>query len=277
MLQDASLQARPWLRGCKRRLIKPESESDEEEEDEAAIETTEEEEEDDHDYEHDYGDQTLAPRFTSEGDLTVWGVICQNQDSERRKAKRRAVANAKLLRSQEAEEKAKQREAVLTETSGNDFLADMFCGKTESPDRQTKQESYQIKQDSMERPQEAGNDEYDIFAEMTTAVEDPLSNVGVVHDEWSLIMGGEVEVVNGDRVGRLNPFPGAYKKSRQHVWTQEETKTFFRALSMYGADLMMVRSLLVGLGGNSMTITDKDVAAKYRSETKKKGSRKKKR
>eukprot|EP01053_Blabericola_migrator_P007986 Blabericola_migrator_1__7985@NODE_409_length_8743_cov_452_402259_g322_i0_p6_GENE_NODE_409_length_8743_cov_452_402259_g322_i0NODE_409_length_8743_cov_452_402259_g322_i0_p6_ORF_typecomplete_len273_score41_06Myb_DNAbind_7/PF15963_5/2_5e03Myb_DNAbind_7/PF15963_5/3_8e07Myb_DNAbinding/PF00249_31/0_022_NODE_409_length_8743_cov_452_402259_g322_i059816799 len=211
-------------------------------------------------------DTTLAPERTPEGELTVWGLVCQNIDQERRKLKRRAAALTRQAKLKKAEVEQRQRSALLAELDGNEALADIFCGVPKE-EEQTNVCHFDVKRNtvgSTPNTEAAPDTEtLDIFNNATTT--DPLDELQCKNeDEWSRVLGTEVEFVSGDTRGRLAPFAGAYRKGRRHVWTEEESEVFREGLERYGTDFMLIYDLVRKV--STTEITERDVVAKFRRE-----------
>eukprot|EP01055_Gregarina_sp_Pseudo9_P002462 Gregarina_sp_Pseudo_9__2461@NODE_2748_length_885_cov_17_120567_g2513_i0_p1_GENE_NODE_2748_length_885_cov_17_120567_g2513_i0NODE_2748_length_885_cov_17_120567_g2513_i0_p1_ORF_typecomplete_len284_score61_14Myb_DNAbind_7/PF15963_5/5_6e03Myb_DNAbind_7/PF15963_5/1e14MCM2_N/PF12619_8/4_8e02MCM2_N/PF12619_8/0_18MCM2_N/PF12619_8/2e03eIF3_subunit/PF08597_10/8_2e02eIF3_subunit/PF08597_10/0_45eIF3_subunit/PF08597_10/6_6e03_NODE_2748_length_885_cov_17_120567_g2513_i033884 len=223
-----------------------------------------------------------APLYTDTGELTFWGLISRNCDPERRRQRRRADAEARTRDLEEERKRGERRAAILEETSGNEFLADLF---SDTPIKAPVAQPSPLLDVSSETPSQEATDsqaptapedglksetalpDLDIF-ETKNFIEDSSSFefIGAT-DELSCILGGEVEVVEGNRVGRLNPFPGAYKKGKPRCWSLEETEVFYQGLAQFGADFMMIKNLLSRTLGTG-DISERDIVSKFRKESK---------
>ncbi|KAH7650518.1 hypothetical protein FG379_003590 [Cryptosporidium bovis] len=87
-----------------------------------------------------------------------------------------------------------------------------------------------------------------------------MSNSGRQID-WLGLMEGRV-YINENMAGTcLQPFSGAYKRTKGKRWSLEQTEKFYDALSLFGTDLMLVKSVFP-------EFTDKQVHDKFKAEEK---------
>lgn len=237
----------------------------------------------------------VAPLYTNDGHLTLWGVIKQNHNAERRRERRREENDNKRRIILEKDGLKRKRDAILKETEGNEFLADLFCNipavldqpsdghkakdavkaeeSLEDPVYQASMTSYEeAEADSSKRKME--DDALSLFTDSVNllAKTDPVEDIYTGSDELMTILGSEVEIIEGNQQGKLNPFPGAYRKGRQHNWTAEETQVFHQGLARFGTDFMLIKDMLVKDAGAS-NITEKDVVSKYKREARRNPSR----
>eukprot|EP01054_Gregarina_sp_Poly1_P006289 Gregarina_sp_Poly_1__6288@NODE_333_length_9463_cov_335_720094_g281_i0_p7_GENE_NODE_333_length_9463_cov_335_720094_g281_i0NODE_333_length_9463_cov_335_720094_g281_i0_p7_ORF_typecomplete_len204_score41_01BTV_NS2/PF04514_12/0_062DDE_3/PF13358_6/0_17_NODE_333_length_9463_cov_335_720094_g281_i032223833 len=138
----------------------------------------------------------IAPLYTERGEITLWGVICRNQDERKRRERRRADAENRRQELQEKQAEQERRSAILRETDGNEFLACIFSG-TDMP-VQAKPEETKIP-----ATEALSTDHSDIFDNHTESQSLDVFFDGAAHDEYGGILAEGVEEVEGNRVGRV--------------------------------------------------------------------------
>ncbi|EEA06866.1 uncharacterized protein CMU_015430 [Cryptosporidium muris RN66] len=84
--------------------------------------------------------------------------------------------------------------------------------------------------------------------------------------DWLGIMEGRVYVNENMAGTSVQPYEGAYKKSKSIRWSPEQTNKFYEALSIFGTDLMLVKSVFP-------EFTDKQVHDKFKMEEKRNKSK----
>ncbi|KAH8741705.1 transcription factor TFIIIB [Cryptosporidium ryanae] len=88
-----------------------------------------------------------------------------------------------------------------------------------------------------------------------------LMNNSARQIDWLGLMEGRV-YINENMAGTcLQPFSGAYKRTKGKRWSLEQTEKFYDALSLFGTDLMLVKSVFP-------EFTDKQVHDKFKAEEK---------
>jgi len=78
-------------------------------------------------------------------------------------------------------------------------------------------------------------------------------------DMQALLEGRTTEMFNFSDGVQIQPYANAYKKTPVTRWTESQTNRFFKALEMFGADLMVVRALLP-------EFNDRQIREKFKTE-----------
>ncbi|OII72245.1 transcription factor with SANT domain [Cryptosporidium ubiquitum] len=80
--------------------------------------------------------------------------------------------------------------------------------------------------------------------------------------DWLGLMEGRVYINENMAGTSLQPYSGAYKRTKGKRWSTEQTNKFYDALSLFGTDLMLVKSVFP-------EFTDKQIHDKFKAEEKK--------
>lgn len=80
--------------------------------------------------------------------------------------------------------------------------------------------------------------------------------------DWLGLMEGRVYINENMAGTSLQPYSGAYKRTKGKRWSAEQTNKFYDALSIFGTDLMLVKSVFP-------EFTDKQIHDKFKAEEKK--------
>lgn len=102
----------------------------------------------------------------------------------------------------------------------------------------------------------------DIIYDDKSRQQNMLLNENSNIDGLSMLIQSKNKIDKNLNSNQIENYKYAYKRTKSCKWTEEETKQFFNALEMFGADLMMVNALLP-------KFTDKQIRDKYKKEKKK--------
>ncbi|KAF7458070.1 putative high mobility group protein B3 [Cryptosporidium felis] len=89
-----------------------------------------------------------------------------------------------------------------------------------------------------------------------------LTNSSNKQVDWLGLMDGRIYINENMAGTSLQPYSGAYKKTKGKRWSLEQTEKFYDALSLFGTDLMLVKSVFP-------EFTDKQIHDKFKAEEKK--------
>ncbi|CUV05505.1 unnamed protein product [Cryptosporidium hominis] len=92
--------------------------------------------------------------------------------------------------------------------------------------------------------------------------ENSLNNSSGKQMDWLGLMEGRVYINENMAGTSLQPYSGAYKRTKGKRWSTEQTNKFYDALSLFGTDLMLVKSVFP-------EFTDKQIHDKFKAEEKK--------
>ncbi|KAK9173166.1 hypothetical protein CmeUKMEL1_06510 [Cryptosporidium meleagridis] len=92
--------------------------------------------------------------------------------------------------------------------------------------------------------------------------ENSLNNNSGKQMDWLGLMEGRVYINENMAGTSLQPYSGAYKRTKGKRWSTEQTNKFYDALSLFGTDLMLVKSVFP-------EFTDKQIHDKFKAEEKK--------
>eukprot|EP01068_Selenidium_serpulae_P005758 Selendium_serpulae@DN4171_c0_g1_i1.p1 len=81
-------------------------------------------------------------------------------------------------------------------------------------------------------------------------------------DYRDLLEGTNTEVVTLGYDSQVQPYDGAYKKTKPVKWTAKDTKRFYESLEVFGSDLMLVKTMLP-------QFTNRQIQNKFKIEDKK--------
>ncbi|KAJ1608157.1 SANT domain-containing transcription factor TFIIIB [Cryptosporidium canis] len=116
---------------------------------------------------------------------------------------------------------------------------------------------------SVDKLNGGGNSKLSIDCKGDIVLEDNSSSGGSGRQlDWLGLMEGRVYINENMAGTSLQPYSGAYKRTKSKRWSMEQTNKFYDALSLFGTDLMLVKSVFP-------EFTDKQIHDKFKAEEKK--------
>ncbi|KAJ1613225.1 SANT domain-containing transcription factor TFIIIB [Cryptosporidium canis] len=116
---------------------------------------------------------------------------------------------------------------------------------------------------SVDKLNGGGNSKLSIDCKGDIVLEDNSSSGGSGRQlDWLGLMEGRVYINENMAGTSLQPYSGAYKRTKSKRWSVEQTNKFYDALSLFGTDLMLVKSVFP-------EFTDKQIHDKFKAEEKK--------
>lgn len=133
-------------------------------------------------------------------------------------------------------------EGARTESNSNNFLSELF---------------------SIDKVSGNGGSKLSIDCKGDIIIEEnSLNGNSGKQMDWLGLMEGRVYINENMAGTSLQPYSGAYKRTKSKRWSTEQTNKFYDALSLFGTDLMLVKSVFP-------EFTDKQIHDKFKAEEKK--------
>ncbi|EZG78434.1 hypothetical protein GNI_036350 [Gregarina niphandrodes] len=172
------------------------------------------------------------PRWEDEqipdGDLTMWEICMRNKrqvTAEEKEAKRKNKEAARLAEEKAAQERLQMMTELGAEAGASDVL-DLFTGGT-------------VETVARPEPIVTAPEETDLFAVGANDFDVGGGDLFSTANDRSDIY--ELTTYEASNRG-LTPFKGAYKNTKATKWSGENTNEFYKWVSMFGNDTVMIQA-----------------------------------